>query len=125
MLIDSRKARDEGDWTRARQYYQTAWDSGFKTVEVAIGFGEAQLAGFAFAATEHEKERAEYYMLEGIKLDKRSPVPYKALGELYGEWDRYEEAVKMYGKYLQLSPKAGDRKRIERQIQKFNLKARR
>ena len=123
MLADARRAYEEGDWTSARKLYQTAWDAGFQTAEVATALGEAQLGGFAFAATEQEKTRAENYMLKAVKLDKRSPAPYKALGELYGEWDRYEEAVVMYRKYLKLSPDARDRSRIERQIRKLERKA--
>ena len=50
---------------------------------------------------------------------------YKALGELYGEWDRYEEGIAMYRKYLKVAPGAKDRSRIERQISKLERKARR
>lgn len=62
-------------------------------------------------------------MLKAIKMDQWSPAPYKALGELYGEWDRYEEGIKMYRTYLKLTPKAKDCSHIERQIKKYQRKA--
>jgi tetratricopeptide (TPR) repeat protein len=123
VLGDARKAYDEGDWRRARDLYQGAWDSGMQSAEVAYRLGQSQLGGMAFAATEREKELAEEYLLKATKLDKRMAEPYKALGELYGEWERYEEGVKMYKQYLRLAAKAKDRSRIERQIRKLERKA--
>ncbi len=125
MLGDARRAYEEGDWSKARQFYQSAWDAGFQSAEVAHRLGESQLGGFAFAASEHEKEQAEHYMLEAVKLDPGYAGSYKSLGELYGEWDRYEEAVAMYRKYLKANPGARDKSRIERHIRKFQRKARR
>jgi len=125
VLGDARKAYDEGDWRRARTLYQGAWDAGMQSAEVALRLGESQLGGMAFAATEREKELAEEYLLKATKLDPSMAGPYKALGELYGEWDRYEEGVKMYQRYLKLNPRAKDRSRIERQIRKLQRKARR
>jgi hypothetical protein len=125
VLGDARKAYDEGDWRRARDLYQGAWDAGMQSAEVAYRLGQSQLGGMAFAATEREKELAEEYLLKATKLDRKMAGPYKALGELYGEWDRYEEGVKMYKTYLKLAPKAKDRSRIERQIRKLERKAKR
>ncbi len=123
LLGDARRAYDEGDWRRARDLYQGAWDSGMQSAEVAYRLGQSQLGGMAFAATEREKELAEEYLLKATKLDKKMAEPYKALGELYGEWERYEEGVTMYNQYLKVAPKAKDRSRIERQIRKLQRKA--
>jgi len=125
ILGDARKAYDEGDWRRARDLYQGAWDSGMQSAEVAYRLGQSQLGGMAFAATEREKELAEKYLVKATQLDKHMAEPYKALGELYGEWERYEDGMKMYRKYLKLTPRAKDRSRIERQIRKLERKARR
>ncbi len=125
VLGDARAALKEGDWAAARNLFQAAWDSGFTSAEVACSLGRAQLGGFAFAASEQEKESAEKYLLEAKRIDPGYADTYKALGELYGEWDRYDEAVKMYRSYLKVAPKAHDRSRIEAQIRKFERKARR
>lgn len=125
ILGDARRAYDEGDWRRARDLYQGAWDSGMQSAEVAYRLGQSQLGGMAFAATEREKELAEGYLLKAIDMNKGLADAYKALGELYGEWERYEEGIKMYRQYLKVDPKARDRSRIERQIRKLERKARR
>jgi len=125
LLADAKKAYDTGDWRKARALYQNAWDAGIQNAEVAYALGQSQLGGFAFAATEQEKEQAETYLLKAIKLDPKFADSYKALGELYGEWERYEEGVAMYRNYLKMAPRAKDRSRIERQISKLERKARR
>jgi tetratricopeptide (TPR) repeat protein len=79
---------------------------------------------FAFAASEREKEAAEDYLLKAVELDPEMPEPYKALGELYGEWEMYAESAAMYRKYLKISPGTSDRSRIERQISKMERKSR-
>ncbi len=38
---------------------------------------------------EREKEASEEYLLKVIELDPNMPEPYKALGELFGEWKMY------------------------------------
>lgn len=125
VLADARRAYDQGDWRRARDLYQGAWDSGMQSAEVAYRLGQSHLGGMAFAATEREKELAEEYLLKATEIDKGMADPYKALGELYGEWDRYEEGIAMYRKYLKQAPGASDSSRIERQIRKLERKARR
>ena len=125
LLGDARQAFDDADWARARSLYQNAWDSGIQSAEVAYSLGQSHLGGFAFAASEREKEQAEEYLLKATKLEPKMAAPYKALGELYAEWERYEEGIAMYRKYLKVSPSAKDRSRIERQIKKLDRKARR
>jgi tetratricopeptide (TPR) repeat protein len=123
MLADARDAFEAEDWSKARQFYQSAWDAGFQSGEVAHRLGVSHMGGMAFAASEREKERAEEYLLKAIELEPKGVDAYKSLGELYGEWDNYEEAVKMYRQYIKLAPKARDRSRVERQIKKFERKA--
>lgn len=125
MLADAREAYDAEDWNKARHFYQSAWDAGFQSGEVAHRLGVSHLGGMAFAASEREKERAEIYLLKAINLEPKRAVAYKSLGELYAEWDSYEEAVKMYRKYIKLAPRARDQSRIKRQIKKLERKARR
>jgi len=125
MLADAREAYDAEDWNKARHFYQSAWDAGFQGGEVAHRLGVSHLGGMAFAASEREKERAEIYLLKAIKLEPKRAGAYKSLGELYAEWDNYEEAVKMYRKYIKLAPKVRDQSRIKRQIKKLERKARR
>jgi predicted Zn-dependent protease len=123
VMGDARAAFDSGDYATAKNLFQTAWDSGKQTAAIAYYLGRSQVGEFAFAASEREKEAAENYLLKATKLDPRMPEPYRALGELYGEWEMYGEAASMYRKYLQVAPNASDRSRIERQIQKMERKA--
>lgn len=125
VLNDASAAFEAGDFGAAKKLYQSAWDSGFRTARIAYRLGRSQVGEFAFAATDQEKEAAENYLLKATGMDPKMPQPYKALGELYGEWEMYSEAAGMYRKYLAVDPKASDRSRIQRQIQKMERKARR
>jgi tetratricopeptide (TPR) repeat protein len=124
VMGDAKAAFDSGDFATARNLFQTAWDSGKRTAQIAYYLGRSQVGEFAFAASEREKEAAEDYLLKATKLDPRMPEPYKALGELYGEWEMYGEAAAMYRKYLKIAPDALDKSRIQRQIQKMERKVR-
>lgn len=123
VMGDAKAAFDSGDYATAKNLFQTAWDSGKQTAPIAYYLGRSQVGEFAFAASEREKEAAEEYLLKATKLDPKMPEPYKALGDLYGEWEMYREAAAMYRQYLKAAPKASDRSRIERQIQKMERKA--
>ena len=124
VMVDARTAFEEGDYARARQLFQAAWDAGKRSAGIAYYLGRSQTGEFAFAASEREKEAAEEYLLKAVELDPRMPEPYKALGELYGEWEMYRESADMYRKYLKTAPGASDRGRVERQIDKMERKAR-
>ncbi len=124
VMGDAKAAFDEGDYATSKKLFQTAWDSGKRTAQIAYYLGRSQVGEFAFAASEREKEASEEYLLKAIELDSKMPEPYKALGELYGEWEMYGESAGMYRKYLKVSPKTSDRSRIERQISKMERKAR-
>jgi tetratricopeptide (TPR) repeat protein len=121
---DAKAAFDEGDYATSKRLFQTAWNSGKRSAQIAYYLGRSQVGEFAFAASEREKEASEEYLLKAIELDSKMPEPYKALGELYGEWEMYGESAGMYRKYLKVSPKASDKSRIERQISKMERKAR-
>ncbi len=124
VMGDAKAAFDSGDYAASKKLFQAAWDSGKRNAQVAYYLGRSQVGEFAFAASEREKEASEEYLLKAIELDPKMPEPYKALGELYGEWEMYGESAAMYRKYLRASPKATDRSRIERQIGKMERKAR-
>jgi tetratricopeptide (TPR) repeat protein len=123
VMGDASTAFEEGDYAASKRLFQSAWDSGYKTADVAYKLGRSQVGEFAFAASDKEKEASEEYLLKAIELDPKMPEPYKALGELYGEWEMYGESAKMYKKYLKAAPKASDKSRIERKIQKMERKA--
>ena len=83
------------------------------------------MGDFAFGASKAEKQEAEKRYREAARLDPRYALPYKGLGELYEDWERYGEAAQAYKKYVQLAPNATDRKRIERKITILQKKANR
>jgi len=124
VMGDAKSAFDEGDYATSNKLFQTAWDSGKQSAKIAYYLGRSQVGEFAFAASEKEKEASEEYLLKAIEMDTKMPEPYKALGELYGEWEMYKESAAMYRKYLKVSPEASDRSRVERQISKMERKAR-
>ncbi|MGD8353506.1 MAG: M48 family metalloprotease [Pseudomonadota bacterium] len=123
VMGDAKEAFDSGDYATSKKLFQAAWDSGKRSARIAYYLGRSQVGEFAFAASEREKEASESYLLKAIEMDPKMPEPYKALGELYGEWEMYRESAAMYRKYLKAAPKAPDRSRIERQISKMERKA--
>ena len=124
VMGDAKAAFDSGDYGTSKRLFQAAWDAGKRTAQVAYYLGRSQVGEFAFAASEREKEASEEYLLKAIQMDPRMPEPYRALGELYGEWEMYGESAAMYRKYLKVAPQAPDRGRVERQISKMERKAR-
>ena len=125
VMGDARAAFESGDYATSKKLFQAAWDSGRRSARIAYYLGRSQVGEFAFAASEREKEASETYLLKAIEMDSKMPEPYKALGELYGEWGMYHEAAAMYRNYLKTAPGASDRSRIERRISKMERKARR
>jgi tetratricopeptide (TPR) repeat protein len=123
VMGDAKAAFDSGDYATSKKLFQTAWDSGKRSAPIAYYLGRSQVGEFAFAASEREKEASERYLRKAIELDPQMPEPYKALGELYGEWEMYGESAAMYRQYLKVNPKASDQSRVERQISKMERKA--
>ena len=96
-----------------------------RTAPIVYGVAKSKLGDFAFGASEAEKREAEKRYKEAASLDPSYALPYKGLGELYEDWERYGEAAAAYAKYVKLAPRAGDRQRIERKITVLKKKAHR
>ena len=65
---------------------------------------------------QHQKKAEELYLRA---LDAQNPVPvtHRGLGMLYEKLGRANDAVAAYEKYVELSPSAQDRERIQRRIE--------
>ncbi len=123
VLPRAHKAFEEGNYEQAYFSYRLLYDKGVRTATIAYGIAKSKLGDFAFAASEAEKREAEQHYREAARLDPRYALPYRGLGELYEDWERYEEAARAYEKYVQLAPKATDKKSIERKIRILKRKA--
>ncbi len=113
------------DYDKALSLYGILYEKGEKSAPVAYGMAKSKLGDFAFGASEAEKRRAEKMYREAISMDEDYAPAWKGLGELYADWDRFEEAADAYEKYVSLAPRASDRKRIERKIKMLKRKANR
>lgn len=120
---NAQEAMDESNYAKAQTYYELLDRKGVRNAKVSYGLAKSTLGEFAFGASEGQKKRAEKYYLEAIGMNKKYALAYKGLGELYEDWERYDEAAGAYGKYLQYAPKASDRKRITRRIKVMKRKA--
>jgi tetratricopeptide (TPR) repeat protein len=60
--------------------------------------------------------KSEELYLKSLKLAQPIPAAHRGLGMLYEKTDRRKEAIDEYQKYLELSPDALDRARIQRRI---------
>ena len=105
--------------------YRLLYERGIRTAPVAYGMAKSRLGDFAFGASRAELKEAEFAYMEAARLDPTYADPYKGLGELYEDTERYEDAAKAYSRYLKLRPKADDRKRVERKIKVMERKANR
>jgi regulator of sirC expression with transglutaminase-like and TPR domain len=65
---------------------------------------------------QHQKKAEELYLRS---LDAQNPVTvtHRGLGMLYEKLGRPNDAVAAYQKYVELSPSAQDRERIQRRIE--------
>ena len=63
----------------------------------------------------HQQKSEEFYQ-RALNAEKPAPVAHRGLGMLYEKLGRGTEAVAEYEKYLELSPAASDRERIQRRI---------
>ena len=96
---------------------------GFREAPVLYGLAKCSLGDFAFAATEGQKKEAEGLYREAAQKDRSYAAPWKALGALYEDWERYDDAVAAYQGYLKAAPSAPDRKKIQRKINSLKRKA--
>ncbi len=125
MLPKAEKALIEESYGEAESYYRALYDKGLRSAPVIYGLAKSGIGDFAFSATEAQKRNAEKLYKEAAKADKKYAMPYRGLGELYEDWERYDDAVNAYQKYLKLASKAKDKKKIKRKIGTLKRKARR
>jgi hypothetical protein len=123
LLPKAEKALSEEKYDQAAAHYQILYNKGLKSAPLIYGLAKSQLGDFAFGASDGEKQKAEDLYQEAIKLDPHFALSYRGLGELYEDWERYQEAVNAYEKYLKLQPKAKDRNKIENKIKILKRKA--
>jgi len=123
ILPRAQKALEEENYEQAHAGYRALYDKGVRSAPIAYGIAKSKLGDFAFGASEAEKREAERRYREAARLDPKYALPYKGLGELYEDWERYEEAAQAYEKYVKLAPRAKDGKRIERKIKVLKRKA--
>jgi predicted Zn-dependent protease len=63
----------------------------------------------------HQQKAEELYR-RALSAENPTPVAHRGLGMLYEKLDRKSDAVAEYEKYLELSPTATDRERIQRRL---------
>ena len=123
ILPRANKALDEERYEQAYGDFRALYDKGIRSAPIAYGTAKSKLGDFAFGASEAEKRGAENLYREAARLDPGYALPYKGLGALYEDWERYGEAAQAYQKYLKLAPQATDSKRIQQKIRVLKKKA--
>jgi predicted Zn-dependent protease len=71
---------------------------------------------------DRHQELAEQLYQRALKAENPAPVAHRGLGMLYEKLGRETDAVAAYEKYLELSPSAIDRGRIQRRIEALKEK---
>jgi predicted Zn-dependent protease len=66
---------------------------------------------------QRHQQMAEQLYRRALSAENPAPVAHRGLGMLYEKLDRGTEAAAEYEKYLELSPSASDRGRIQRRIE--------
>jgi predicted Zn-dependent protease len=69
----------------------------------------------------HQQKAEELYR-QSLSAENPVPVAHRGLGMLYEKLERGADAVAEYEKYLELSPSASDRERIQRRIETLKEK---
>ena len=123
LLPQANQALKDEHYDQAYIRYQALYENGVRTAPVLYGLARGRLGKFAFGAPEEAKEEAEARYKAALAQDRKYTKAYLGLAELYEDWDRYEDAVKTYRKYLKAVPKASDRKKVERRIRVLQQKA--
>ncbi len=123
LLPRAERLMDEERYQQAEADYRNLYRKGFRDAPVLYGVAKCALGDFAFAASEGEKKEAEKLYIEATRKDRKYAAPWKALGELYEDWERYDDAVAAYNGYLKSAPSARDRKKIQRKIKSLKRKA--
>jgi regulator of sirC expression with transglutaminase-like and TPR domain len=65
---------------------------------------------------------AEQFYRRALNAEKPLPVAHRGLGMLYEKVGRGTDAIAEYEKYIELSPSAIDRERIQRRIEALKEK---
>jgi predicted Zn-dependent protease len=65
---------------------------------------------------QRHQQKAEELYLRALNAEKPVPVAHRGLGMLYEKLGRANDAAAEYEKYIELSPSATDRERIQRRI---------
>ena len=125
LLPGAQAALAEERYEAAHKDFQTLYERGVRTAQVAYGLAKSQLGDFAFGASPAEQKAAEKAYFEAARMDSKFAEPYRGLAELYGDTENYEKAVKAWRTYLKLAPGAEDRIKIERKIRMLERKAQR
>ena len=71
---------------------------------------------------ERHQQLAEQFYRRALNAENPAPVAHRGLGMLYEKLERGTDAVAEYEKYLELSPSAIDRVRIQRRIEALKEK---
>ncbi len=123
LLPRAQHLMEDERYQQAEADYRNLYRKGFREAPVLYGVAKCALGDFAFAATEGQKKEAEKLYIEATQKDRKYAAPWKALGELYEDWERYEDAMTAYQGYLKAAPSARDRKKIKRKIKSLKRKA--
>ncbi len=123
LLPRAERLMEDEMYQQAETDYRNLYRKGFREAPVLYGLAKCALGDFAFAATEGQKKEAESLYREAAQKDRRYAAPWKALGALYEDWERYDDAVAAYQGYLKAAPSAADRKKIQRKIKSLKRKA--
>lgn len=121
----AQKLMADEEYEKAAAEFSALWSKGIKTAPVAYGMAKSEMGDFAFGASEAEKKAAEKAYLDAARMDKTFADAHRGLAELYEDWERYADAAASYERYLKLSPKAFDRKRVLRKIKTCKKRANR
>ncbi len=123
LLPRANKAMGREHYLQAYGDYRLLYEREIRTAPVVYGLAKSSLGDFAFSASETDKKEAERLYRQSAALDVAYALPYRGLGELYEDWERYADAIKAYQGYLKRAPKASDRKRIAHRIKMLKKKA--
>jgi predicted Zn-dependent protease len=123
LMPRAKRLMEDEMYQQAETDYRNLYRKGFCEAPVLYGMAKCSLGDFAFAATEGQKKEAEKLYRQATQKDRKYPEPWKALGELYEDWERYDDAVAAYQGYLETAPSAPDRKKIQRKIKSLKRKA--
>jgi tetratricopeptide (TPR) repeat protein len=123
LIPRAEKNLDDELYEEAGNDYRNLYRKGFNSPEVLYGLARSSLGDFAFSASEKEKREAEKLYQEAVRKRPKYADAWKALGELYDDWERYDDAVNAYNRYLKAAPGAKDSKKVQRKIKSLQRKA--